>query len=65
MPTPEPGARLSDTWTIVRREPLFLRVAEPAPDAPAILHLHGFAMSGAYLTTTCRASAAACRPPTR
>jgi pimeloyl-ACP methyl ester carboxylesterase len=52
VPTPDSGARLSDTWAIVRGEPLFLRVAEPSADAPAILHLHGFAISGAYMTPT-------------
>jgi pimeloyl-ACP methyl ester carboxylesterase len=52
VPTPEPADRLRDTWAIVRGEPLFLRVSEPAPDAPAILHLHGFAISGAYMTPT-------------
>jgi pimeloyl-ACP methyl ester carboxylesterase len=31
---------------------MFIRVAEPAPDAPAILHLHGFAISGSYMVPT-------------
>jgi pimeloyl-ACP methyl ester carboxylesterase len=31
---------------------MFLRVAEPAPDAPVILHLHGFAISGSYMVPT-------------
>lgn len=49
---PDAGARLADRWEIVRGEPMFLRVAEPAPAAPAILHLHGFAISGSYMTPT-------------
>jgi pimeloyl-ACP methyl ester carboxylesterase len=31
---------------------MFLRVAEPAPGAPVILHLHGFAISGSYMVPT-------------
>jgi pimeloyl-ACP methyl ester carboxylesterase len=49
---PDAGARLADRWEIVRGEPMFLRVAEPAPDAPVILHLHGFAISGSYMVPT-------------
>lgn len=49
---PDAGALLTDRWEIVRGEPMFLRVAEPAPDAPVILHLHGFAISGSYMIPT-------------
>ena len=52
MPTPDRGASLTPTWEIVRGEPMFVRVAEPAPEAPVILHLHGFAISGRYMTPT-------------
>lgn len=52
MPTPDVGSALADSWAIVRGEPMFLRIAEPAPDAPVILHLHGFAISGSYMTPT-------------
>lgn len=49
---PDGAPRLADTWAIVRGEPMFLRIAEPSPAAPAILHLHGFAISGRYMTPT-------------
>ena len=42
----------TERWAIVRGEPMFLRVAEPTPEAPVILHLHGFAISGSYMTPT-------------
>jgi pimeloyl-ACP methyl ester carboxylesterase len=41
---------LDDAWVIVRGQPVFYRHAEPRPDAPVILHVHGFAISGAYMT---------------
>lgn len=52
MPTPDDRSPLADSWAIVRGEPMFLRVAEPTPEAPVILHLHGFAISGSYMTPT-------------
>ena len=52
MPTPDLGASLTPTWEIVRGEPMFVRVAEPTPDARVILHLHGFAISGSYMVPT-------------
>ena len=40
---------LEDRWVIANGTPVFVRVAEPAPTAPAIVHLHGFAISGSYM----------------
>ena len=43
---------LTEGWILAGGTPVFLRSAEPAPDAPAVLHLHGFAISGSYLVPT-------------
>ena len=43
---------LEDRWVIANGTPVFVRVAEPAPTAPAIVHLHGFAVSGSYMVPT-------------
>ena len=46
------AGRLEDRWVLAGGTPVFLRIAEPSPDAPAVLHLHGFAISGRYLLPT-------------
>lgn len=43
---------MEERWVIAGGTPVFVRVAEPFPDAPAILHLHGFAISGRYMLPT-------------
>ncbi|WP_168207525.1 alpha/beta fold hydrolase [Microlunatus elymi] len=56
-PTTIPGRRpvppLEPEWLIVDGLPLFHRMALRAgPDAPAIVHVHGFGVSGTYLEPT-------------
>ena len=46
------AGELEDRWVLAGGTPVFLRIAEPSPDAPAVLHLHGFAISGRYLLPT-------------
>lgn len=55
-PTP-----LAERWVIAGGTPVLVRVAEPATDAPAILHLHGFAISGRYMLPTAERLAATTR----
>ncbi len=43
---------LVDGWVLTADTPVFVRSGDPGPDAPAILHLHGFAISGRYLLPT-------------
>jgi pimeloyl-ACP methyl ester carboxylesterase len=47
-------APLQERWAIVRNQPIFYRAADPQPDGPTILHLHGFAISGSYMVPTAR-----------
>ena len=46
------AASLEERWVIAGGTPVLVRVAEPAADAPAIVHLHGFAISGRYMLPT-------------
>lgn len=46
------GRPLEERWVIAGGTPVFVRFAEPAHGAPAILHLHGFAISGRYMVPT-------------
>ena len=43
---------LEDRWVIAGGTPVLVRVAEPTAEAPAIVHLHGFAISGRYMLPT-------------
>lgn len=43
---------LEDRWVIADGTPVFVRVGEPDPSAPAVVHLHGFAISGRYMLPT-------------
>ena len=45
-------AVLDERWAMVRGQPVFYRAAEPSPNAPVILHVHGFAISGRYMLPT-------------
>lgn len=45
----DPG--FESRWTLVRGTPVYHRACEVA-DAPVILHLHGFAISGSYMMPT-------------
>jgi pimeloyl-ACP methyl ester carboxylesterase len=45
------GAELDGRWTLVRGTPVYHRARE-VEDAPVILHLHGFAISGSYMVPT-------------
>ena len=46
-PTP-----LQARWVIADGTPVFVRVAESNQSAPAVVHLHGFAISGRYMVPT-------------
>ena len=50
--TPASAARLSESWVLTDQAPVFLRASEGPEDAPVILHLHGFAISGRYMLPT-------------
>lgn len=43
---------LQDRWVIADGTPVFVRVAEPDPSSPLIVHVHGFAISGRYMVPT-------------
>lgn len=43
---------LEERWVIAGGTPVLVRVAESAEPAPAIVHLHGFAISGRYMLPT-------------
>jgi pimeloyl-ACP methyl ester carboxylesterase len=43
---------LTERWILAGGTPVLLRSAEPGADAPAVLHLHGFGISGRYLMPT-------------
>ena len=45
------GGELEGRWSLVRGTPIYHRARE-IPDAPVILHLHGFAISGSYMVPT-------------
>ena len=55
----EPGAGsagrrgpLAEQWTTVGGVEVFYRESVPSPDAPVMMHLHGFGLSGRYLVPT-------------
>ena len=48
-----PASALAERWTTVDGIPVFFRESPaPPPDAPVMMHLHGFGLSGRYLLPT-------------
>lgn len=48
-----PASTLAERWTMVDGIPIFFRESpDPPPDAPVMMHLHGFGLSGRYLLPT-------------
>lgn len=51
-PPRRPESSLAERWTTVDGINLFYRESPVPPDAPAMMHLHGFGLSGRYLLPT-------------
>ncbi|MBM7829462.1 pimeloyl-ACP methyl ester carboxylesterase [Agromyces cerinus] len=51
-PPRRPESSLAERWTTVDGIELFYRESPMPPDAPAMMHLHGFGLSGRYLLPT-------------
>ena len=51
-PPRRPESSLAERWTRVDGIDLFYRESPVPPDAPAMMHLHGFGLSGRYLLPT-------------
>ncbi len=49
---PEDRSPLREEWVLAGGTPVFLRRSDPETGAPPVLHLHGFAISGAYMVPT-------------
>jgi pimeloyl-ACP methyl ester carboxylesterase len=47
-----PSGPLAEHWTTVGGVEVFYRESIPSPDAPVMMHLHGFGLSGRYLVPT-------------
>jgi len=47
-----PASALAERWTTIDGVDYFYRESQNPPDAPAMLHLHGFGLSGRYLLPT-------------
>ena len=47
-----PASSLAERWTTVDGIDVFYRESRDPPDAPVMLHLHGFGLSGRYLLPT-------------
>lgn len=47
-----PASSLSERWTVVDGVDVFYRESPTPPDAPAMMHVHGFGLSGRYLLPT-------------
>jgi pimeloyl-ACP methyl ester carboxylesterase len=47
-----PGSRLTERWTTIEGVDVFYRESHHPPDAPVMMHLHGFGLSGRYLLPT-------------
>ena len=47
-----PSGPLAERWTTVDGVEVFYRESIPSPDAPVMMHLHGFGLSGRYLLPT-------------
>ena len=47
-----PSGPLTERWTTIDGVEVFYRESMPSPDAPVMMHLHGFGISGRYLLPT-------------
>ncbi|MEP6648629.1 MAG: alpha/beta fold hydrolase, partial [Lapillicoccus sp.] len=47
-----PSRVLGDAWTTLNGVEMFYRVSPRPSDAPAVMHVHGFGISGAHLVPT-------------
>jgi pimeloyl-ACP methyl ester carboxylesterase len=47
-----PASALAERWTTVEGVDVFYRESPEPPDAPVMMHLHGFGLSGRYLLPT-------------
>lgn len=47
-----PASALAERWTVIDGLDFFFRESQNPPDAPAMIHLHGFGLSGRYLLPT-------------
>ena len=47
-----PASALAERWTSVDGIDVFYRESPVVPDAPVMMHLHGFGLSGRYLLPT-------------
>src|SRR5215207_4616987 len=52
-----PASRLAERWTTIEGVDVFYRESPHPPDAPVMMHLHGFGLSGRYLVPTAEALA--------
>lgn len=52
-----PESRLAERWTTIDDVDVFYRESHNPPDAPVMMHLHGFGLSGRYLLPTAEALA--------
>ena len=52
-----PSSRLAERWTTIDDVDIFYRESPHPPDAPVMMHLHGFGLSGRYLMPTAEALA--------
>jgi len=52
-----PASRLAERWTTIDGVDVFYRESPSPPDAPVMMHLHGFGLSGRYLLPTAEALA--------
>jgi pimeloyl-ACP methyl ester carboxylesterase len=48
----QPRGRLTEHWTTIGDVEVFYRESVPSPDAPVMMHMHGFGLSGRYLLPT-------------
>ena len=47
-----PSSRLAERWTTIDDVDVFYRESPHPPNAPVMMHLHGFGLSGRYLLPT-------------
>ena len=47
-----PASSLAERWTTIDGIDVFYRESPEPPDAPAMVHVHGFGLSGRYLLPT-------------
>ena len=48
----KPASSLAERWTTIDGLDFFFRESQDPPDAPVMMHLHGFGLSGRYLLPT-------------